>query len=44
MSNFDQKSLSVHYLFEPNDGFWPNFMYFTIGIIKIIDYILVTLA
>ena len=39
MSNFERKkSLSVCTLFlEPNDGFWPNFMYCIIGIIKRID-------
>ena len=44
MSNFDQKKLVCTLYPDPNDGFWPNFMYYIIGIIKKIDQILVTLT
>ena len=33
-SNFDQRKLPCTLSLEPNDGFWPNFMYCIIGIIK----------
>ena len=45
MSNFDQKKQFIRTLFiEPNDRFWPNFMYGINGIIQRIDKILVTLT
>ena len=39
MSNFNQKKkkLVCTLSLEPNDVFWPNFMYCIIGIIKMID-------
>ena len=36
MSKFDQKQIVCTLSLEPNDGFWPYFMYCIIGIIKII--------
>ena len=32
-----KKSLFAHPL-EPNDGFWPNFIYCIIGIVKRLDF------
>ena len=37
MSNFGQKQLVCTLSLEPNDRFWPNFMYCFIGIIKKFD-------
>ena len=32
-SNFDQKMLVCTLSLEPNDGFWPNFIYCNVGIV-----------
>ena len=44
MSNFDQKQLVCILSLKPNAGFWPNFMYCIIGMVKRFHYILVTMS